>query len=155
MPKAKTKGLSNGGSKTPYFKPSDAQKIGLVKKMIDLKQFLFGRLHQGQFFQREKSRQAILNFANDDMKMNYQNMKALRAALATWNRKAYSKFDHNKLGYICITSLQPFETWTFFSKTGNDPVIYTEIDNLVLDLLGRDNKSLTLINLGDTTAGEP
>ena len=84
MPKSRIKEPIGQGDSTKgqYFKASDAQKVGLWKKMIDVKQSLYGHLQAGQFFKKAESWKEVFEFANNEMKMNYQNLKAQRSAFS-------------------------------------------------------------------------
>ena len=146
----------NGG-KAPYFKPSEAQKISLLKRMVELRHYLFGRLSPGQFYHKCESWNQILEFAKKDLGMNYPTMKNLKAALRLWKSAAYKKYDHDRYEhwftfgfYLGLT----YSLTNFYRKTGNSPAArFTEVDNLVLDLYGRDRKDLTMIKIGDTEEG--
>ena len=81
--------------KTSYFKANDAQKQGLLKKMLELKHLLYSRLSSGQFFRHAEAWEEVLQFANGDLGMTYSTLRKLKGAVAIWKGAAFKKFDQN------------------------------------------------------------
>ena len=98
MARKQAEGTNTGGKGTKghYFKASDAQKIALLKKMLELKHVLYGRFSLGQQVTRSRAWEQVHEFATGELGMRFPTLRHLRASLNLWKSSAIKKYDHNR-----------------------------------------------------------